>query len=180
MAIKIIAEAKGKTSASITIRRPKWSDVYKNYPKINGGTNNENDLPALFVFKSIFGDNYDKDIFSNACATRISIALLKSGISVRHDYTIKVGDLKGKGIITSAAKLNKWLTTQFGKADIIISPKSFNELSIGIGNKKGIYSLLSNNYKWASGHATLWYNGNAIGKHDYYEHAKEIHFWELK
>ena len=65
-------------------------------------------------------------------------------------------------------------------ADDLSPSECFNDVYLKLKEKKGIYILESNNYRWASGHATLWYNGNAIGKHNYWDHAKSIHFWELK
>lgn len=181
--VNIIVEIESFKSTSLQINRPKWIDVYKHYPKINAGSLNENDEPAVSIFKKNFGENYDRQVFTNACATRVSIALLGANIKVKGDFVIQKGEYKGKGIITSAIKLLEWLSSDsvFGKADIVInSPSSFNDVYSKLKEKKGIYILESNNYRWASGHATLWYNGNAIGKHNYWKHAKSIHFWELK
>lgn len=179
----LIAKAKEQVSKPLGISRPRWSDVYKYYPKIKEGTASENDKPAVEVFSELFGEDYNKKLFSNACATRLSIALIGAGMNVKTEFIITHGSLKGKGITTSAKNILTWISSSniFGKADIIITNLvSFNSISSKIGTKKGIYIIESNNYKWASGHVTLWYNGHAIGYHDYWEHAKEVHFWELK
>ena len=57
--VDIIVEVEGFKSTLLKINRPKWIDVYKHYPKINAGTLNENDEPAVSVFKRIFGEDYD-------------------------------------------------------------------------------------------------------------------------
>lgn len=179
----LVAKAEGQESKPLGISRPKWDDVYKHYPKTNAGTASENDKPAVELFSELFGKDYDRSLFSNACATRLSIALIGAGMSVKTEFVIAYGSLKGKGITTSAKNILTWLSSSsvFGEADIIIKkPASFNVISSKIGEKKGIYIIDSNNYKWASGHVTLWYDGHAIGHHDYWEHAKEVHFWELK
>lgn len=54
--IDIIVEVESFKSTSLQINRPKWTDVYKNYPKINAGTLNENDEPAVAVFRKLFGE----------------------------------------------------------------------------------------------------------------------------
>lgn len=179
--LKAIA-IKDNVNSFVSHGRPSWAAVYEGYPKINAGTPSENDQPAYEVFESIFGEGYDNSLFSNACATRVSIALNHAKVPVKADFKIQIGNYKGKGIITSAAKLKNWLSLPevLGKADIIIkNPQSFDELSSVLGAKKGLYILESDNYNWATGHATLWYDGHALGNHDYYSHAKEIHFWEL-
>jgi hypothetical protein len=169
-------------------KRPRWKDVYDGYPLINRGASNENDLPAELVFKSILEDNSaNRAMFnnfsSNAGATRLSIALIRAGMTLRKDFNVQVGDLKGKGFIASAINLIKWLSEpeQFGAADIIIkNTVSLADVRSRIGNKRGIYAFESNDYKRASGLTTLWYNGDAIGGNNCYDLAKEIHFWELK
>ena len=169
-------------------KRPRWKDVYDGYPLVNRGTSNENDLPAEQVFKSILEDNSENrsmfnNFSSNAGTTRLSIALIRAGMTLRKDFRVQIGDLKGKGFISSAINLIKWLSEpeQFGAADIIIkNPSSLADVRSKIGNKRGIYAFESNDYKRASGLTTLWYNGDAIGGNNCYDLAKEIHFWELK
>ena len=36
--VDIIVEVESFKSTSLQINRPKWTDVYKHYPKINAGT----------------------------------------------------------------------------------------------------------------------------------------------
>lgn len=173
---------KDNVTSFVSHGRPGWKEVYAGYPKVNEGTMHENDLPANDVFLSVLGEDYDRSVFSNACATRISIALNHSGLNVKKDFMIGQGPLMGKGMIASALNLKNWLSSSqvLGEPDVVIKkPQSLEELRSAIGTKKGIYVLESDDYNWASGHATLWYDGHAIGNHDYYSHAKEIYFWEL-
>lgn len=175
--------ANGDVTSFVSHSRPLWADVYDGYPKVNAGTRYENDQPAGEVFESILGENYNQEIFTNACATRVSIALNHAKVTVRQDFRISHGPYKGGGIIASATNLKKWLSSSniFGEADVIIrNPQSFNELATAIGTKRGIYVMESNDFNWATGHATLWYDGHALGHHDYYSHGKEICFWELR
>lgn len=177
----VIARA-GNIQRTLTVKRPKWSDVYAGYPKNAMGTD---DLPAPEVFRSIFGTDYDKNTFGNACATRLSLGLLNGGINFGRskEYNIQMGQLKGKGVLTSAVNMINWLKKNFGKPDVVIeNPKQLNDIALKIGDRKGIYAMLPRDSKdfGASGHVTLWHKGDAIGKHNYFESAKVIYFWELK
>lgn len=70
--------------------RPKWELVYEDYPKNAAGTD---DKDADIVFKEILGDNYDKNTFSNACATRVSLGLLNGGVSVKKRLSCSKGEI---------------------------------------------------------------------------------------
>lgn len=182
MSGQITVSVKNRTN-KIKVKRPPWDKVYEGYPKRQDSESitNENDELAEVVFSSIFGNEYDKDMFVNACATRLSLSLLNGGMNVEKDFSIKQGEYKEKGIITSAAKMINWLKKQFGEPDVLINnPTSLKEIRDAIGDRKGIYGIIAKDPNWASGHVTLWYKNNAIGGNDYYEYAKEVYFWELK
>ena len=167
------------------IQRPSFKKLLKGYPKYKEYGGGYDDMSTEDIFKMVLGDNYDKSMFTNACATRVSIALNKAGIDVRKDFIIQVGDLKGKGFIASALSLRKWLTSQFGTADEIIkNPKNFNQVSKEIDGRQGIYIMHPKAEAFSnssiSGHATLWVGGainNAIGNHNHINQAKSIYFW---
>ena len=56
--------------------------------------------------------------YVNTCATRMSLALIKSGVSFNGRLTIKSGDWKGKKIETGA----KLLADQLSRADVFGRP----------------------------------------------------------
>lgn len=182
MAIKIIAEAKGKTSASITIRRPKWSDVYKNYPKKSP----TEDMPANEVFTLLFGKNYSKD-YTNACAARLSIALIRSNFPItfnKRKINGSNGEFKNKRIIIGAHEMRDWLKTAnvWGEPDIkILNPITFDKVLKKLNGKTGVYIMVPSSPIdfGATGHVTLW-TGNRVIGHDYAnKYAYQILFWEL-
>lgn len=75
------------------------------------------------------------------------------------------------------------LKSYFGTPDVTVeNPKEFVDVSVKLGNKKGIYAMLPANSAafGASGHVTLWHNKNAIGGNHYIGAAKTVYFWELK
>lgn len=60
--VDIIVEVESFKSTSLQINRPKWTDVYKHYPKINAGTLNEMMNPLL-VFSKNFLVKITIDVF---------------------------------------------------------------------------------------------------------------------
>ena len=120
--------------------RPKWKLVFEGYPKNNAGTD---DKDTDSVFKEILGDKYDKKMFSNACATRVSLGLLNSGVDVKKDFLIQLGRFKGKGFIASAINLKKWLnlSSVWGNPDeSFVGPADITDVKSKIGNRNGVYN----------------------------------------
>jgi Type VI secretion system (T6SS), amidase effector protein 4 len=172
----------GTASCTIVANRPKWSDVLRGYPR--SGTD---DLPAEQVFQAILAtQDYDPAVFSNACATRVSLGLLEGGMSVRAAFRITNRSHKfaGKGFQSSAAGLQRWLSgpSVFGKADIEIKgPTDIATVRSRIGSKNGIYIILGGFGGGITGHATLWIGSqnDAVGGHNYADYGGDVYFWEL-
>lgn len=167
---------------AIDTTRPKWSKVYAGYPKNAAGTD---DLPAVAVFKSILGDNYDRKIFTNACATRVSLGLLNAGVTLRVEFKIQKGEFEGKGFIASAKNLKTYLERSdvLGKVDEKIEGISdITKVKRIIGKRNGIYIILGGFGQGITGHATLWIGAkqDVIGGHNYASYGGTIYFWELK
>lgn len=162
--------------------RPAWKDVYEGYPKNAAGND---DLPAEQVFTSILGANYDRDVFSNACATRVSLGLLNGGMKVKREFNILVGKFKGKSFIASAVNLKNWLSlpSVWGTADeVISSPRTLAAVAATINGRNGVYTIIGGFAGGVTGHATLWVGAtnDVIGGHNYIGGAGTVHFWELK
>ncbi|WP_430613172.1 T6SS effector amidase Tae4 family protein [Flavobacterium sp. JP2137] len=169
------------TTTSQNKKRPSWSKVFEGYPKDESGTD---DRSAEAVFTSILGDNYDRNTFTNACATRVSLGLLNGGMTVKKDFIVQKGKFKGKGFIASAVNLKNWLSRSevWGDADEEIKgPSDVMDVKKTIGEKNGIYIILGGFSSGISGHATLWIGGekNAFGGHNYISYGGTIYFWEL-
>lgn len=178
---KVTATAK-KQKASIRVNRPAWSKVYEGYPKRGA----YGELKAEEVFTSIFGPDYDRKNLGNACATRVSLALLNAGVNIdKKEYVIRIGKFKDKVIIVSAVNMVAWLKRKFGEPDVTIKePQSLSVIQAQIGNRKGIYAMLPKSSKQfeATGHVTLWVGHTVMGGdgHSYYTQARVVYFWELK
>jgi len=179
MSAKITAYA-GNICATVDARRPRWEDVYAGYPLVHKGTVNEMDMPADTVFKSVFGEKYDTIKFQNACATRVSIALIKAKMELKRDFIVQTKEYYGKGFITSVKGLQEWLTDVWGIADKIIDDKSsLEDVAKIINGRSGVYIILNGSAQ--KNHATLWVgaNNNVIGGNHYIGAGCIVYFWEL-
>lgn len=162
-------------------KRPAWKDVYEGYPKNAAGND---DLPAPDVFTSIFGPDYDSNVFTNACATRVSLGLINGGMSLKKEFLISQGTFKGKYFIASAINLKNWLSLSsvWGTADEIIEkPTDLSAVAATVNGRNGVY-IMAGGFSGATGHATLWIgaNNDVVGGHNYVGIGGDVYFWELK
>ncbi len=166
--------------SSIKKKRPKWVDVYEGYPK----NASDNDLPAPEVFTSILGTNYDKKIFSNACATRVSLGLINGGMNIKREFKIQKGIFKGEFFIASAINLKNWLAQKsiWDKADeIITGPTDLSSVQSRLAGRNGVYIIIGGFSDGVTGHASLWVDSkkDIISTHNYIDYGGDIYFWEL-
>lgn len=172
----------GSLRTEIIARRPPWNKVYEGYPKNKNDPLQDESADA--IFPAILGEQYDKNIFSNACATRVSLGLLNAGMNVKPAFKIinKSHPYFGKGFQSSAKGLQVWLTQIWGKADIVIKgPTTIATVNQAINGRNGIYIILGGFAGGVTGHSTLWIGeqGRTIG-HDYIDYGGDVYFWELK
>ncbi|RQO35257.1 hypothetical protein DBR39_20080 [Chryseobacterium sp. KBW03] len=185
---------------------PSWQNYYDAFPKDVNGKGLSG--PAIYEIvkgtpkalrDGVLNDsnpNNDND-YDNACALRVSIALNYSGVKIPNipNHTFKGGD--GKYYFLSAKKLNAWMRKTFG-TNPATSTTPYNSNHIHItGNQagvngvnlpvilkdiKGIYSLVSSNSAWASGHGDILQpNGTCInGCHFYDAPIDYIDVWILQ
>lgn len=176
--------ASGNSGRTSTLhKRPKWRDVYAEYPKIHT-TNGVVDKPAKDVFTELRGPNYEKDKLTNACATRVSLGLLNGGMNVPKEFLITKGKFKGKGFIASALNLKNWLsrTSVWDTADEVIEgPTDLSSVQAQINGRNGVYIIIGGFSGGITGHATLWVgsNNNVIGNSNYIQNGGTVYFWEL-
>lgn len=158
---------------------PSWQNYYNAFPKDSNG----NGIPGPDIYNLVGGvpkgmrdgvlsdsnPNNDRD-YDNACALRVSRALNYSGVIIPNlpNQTFKGAD--GKYYFLSAKKLNAWMRKTFGTnpatPNTPFNPKHIHitgaqagvhgvNLPNLLGGKKGIYSLVSSNSNWASGHGDI-------------------------
>jgi len=126
------------------------------------------------VFGHVGGDVWQArldypSLTTNTCALKVSIALNGAGIIIPQITTASgnPGTLKGadgKYYFLNAKSLNAWMRKTFGTsptnsnhfhytaADGGANGENFPSLLSG---KKGIYSMISNDPSWSSGHADI-------------------------
>ncbi|RYG21140.1 MAG: hypothetical protein EOO07_03360 [Chitinophagaceae bacterium] len=117
--------------------------------------------------------------YANTCATRMSLALIKSGVKFTGRLRIKVGAHKEKKIETGAKLLadQLLLATVFGKPEIFTDP---SKAPASIGNKKGVIFFWKIT-GYDGGHIDLIETSNKLqvcNSHCYFN-CKEVWFWEL-
>ncbi|MBL1255197.1 hypothetical protein JK365_22400 [Salmonella enterica subsp. enterica serovar Ceyco] len=142
----------------------------------------------ILFFTSVFGPDYDKDTYFNACGTRLSLALLAGGVKQVGSRGIKITNKEntfyGKQIEPGAGRLKDTLEKKWGKADIVVKyPTELSDVSAKLDEKKGVYIMIPKSVRdfGATGHATLW-TGNRVMSDHYYisDMTAEVYFWELK
>jgi hypothetical protein len=189
---EITAECSG-VEVSIHPGRPKWEDVYGGYPHFNGV-----DKPMDDVFRYILGSNYDRKMFSNGGAARVSIGLTEAGMDVKKDFLVQDGsefkkkliqkskdnEKKRIGFIASAKNLHEWLSSVWGKADVEMKCETDDAEAVkdAIDCRSGVYIILGYFDSGASGATTLWVGSknDALGGLNYVRKGRTVYFWELK
>lgn len=115
----------------------------------------------------------------NTCATRVSLALLKTGISFAGRLPVKAGPYKGKKVETGA----KLLADQLMRPDVFGRPELFkpSEFLSKVGSRKGVV-LFWKITGYGGGHIDLIdiQSKVAVCNSACYFQSKEIWFWELK
>ncbi|MDO4726377.1 MAG: T6SS effector amidase Tae4 family protein [Porphyromonadaceae bacterium] len=156
-------------------RKPTGKSLSDNYP-LEDSFNNKD------IFEYIFYKN--KRDWIHTCATRVSIAFVRSGVTISGGYKVnKESDFykelkteKEIKVIVGVREMQQWLKNKYGNP-IEIYPQKGNKLVTikdvqkKINNKKGV--LLMKKF-----HVTLW-TGKQCIRRDYYE-KERVYFWEFK
>lgn len=152
---------------------PTWNNFNNSFPRVTGS-----ELVELVGGAIKTAYNQYPELSRGYCALKVSRALNYSGIVIPNIIstsgnpgTIQGGD--GKYYFLNAKALNKWLKITFGTNPASLSSHfnnnhyhfnseqggpngvNFENLITNIVGLKGIYSMVSTNSNWASGHADL-------------------------
>lgn len=156
---------------------PTWTNFDANYPRTNGSQ----------LVPLIGGDvkaAYDKypELSRGYCALKLSRALNYSGVNIPKITTTAgnpgtVAGADGKYYFLNAKALNKWMRETFGTnpattgTPLNSNHHHFNGTEGGTNGEnfptlvdglKGIFSMVSTNSEWASGHADLIEDGECV------------------
>jgi hypothetical protein len=151
---------------------PSWSNFETAFPK---RTDPLYDTP-MKMYHSIGGAVLTRvggtGIGVNTCAVRVSKALNYSGVIIPNIANITFQGSDGKYYFLGAQNLNRWMRKTFGCANPNVAVGEylnnnslhFDKNEIGtyganlttlLSGIRGIYSMVSNNPDWATGHADL-------------------------
>lgn len=117
--------------------------------------------------------------YTNTCAIRVSLALVKCGIPLRGGLAIQKGPHRGMRIEPGQARLAKMLAepAYFGKAE------SFrrDDVIAGIGNRKGVVAFwnIPGYMNGRGGHIDIIDGAGAVCGSDCYWEASEMWFWPI-
>jgi hypothetical protein len=117
--------------------------------------------------------------YANTCATRMSLALIKSGVPFAGRLKIKAGAHLGKKVEPGA----KLLADQLARKDIFGRPLLFSDASkaaAALQNKKGV-AFFWKITGYAGGHIDVFdaSNGTQVCNSHCYFGCKEVWFWSL-
>jgi hypothetical protein len=115
--------------------------------------------------------------YENTCAVRMSIALIKAGVSINGRLPINTGAYKGRKIETGAKLLADELMRTIGKP-LVFKPA---DAATKINGRKGII-FFNKIPGYGGGHIDLVepVNGMYLCNSSCFFYAEEVWFWELK
>jgi hypothetical protein len=172
----------GNQSARIKVNRPKFVDVWSQYPV---------HMDAPSVYKLVGGNAYElfktnPTGYANACALRLSRSFNYGGVTITKGatgYKVKGGD--DKNYLLRVKDMISFVKANFGSPDVTAKPNG-KDVSANFKGKNGILIFAVSGWGDASGHVTLW-NGSDCGDHCYFTHPNQpkaqttdVFFWELK
>lgn len=163
---------------------PSWASFSAAFPKDSNPLYN---TPQK-MYSSLGGDiaNYYVDETTNTCAIRLSKALNYSGVIIPHINGKTFIGADNKYYFKAAYELNIWMRKTFGTndgdpttpynanhtlytaTDAGINGRNLPGLLFG---KKGIYSIYSSNFVWASGHADMLNPNSTCGNNCHFADA---------
>lgn len=160
--------------------KPRYDVLKKHYYSSTKGAANYVD--GIDLYKEMGIDQValmeSNPAYYNTCAARVSLALIKSGVSFTGRMKIKEGEFKGK-LIEPGAKL---LADQLMKADVFGRPKMLTPTSAikYLVGKKGVIFFWKM-VGYGGGHIDLieLEHTLAICQSQCYMDSKEIWFWDL-
>jgi hypothetical protein len=173
---------------------PSWDDFNAAFPK---DKDPRYDTPKK-MFDSIGGDvaTFYTSPKTNTCAIRLSKALNYSGVVIPNipGQTFKGAD--NKYYFKAAYEINLWMRKTFGTNPATATTPlnnnhfSYSQTDAGVKGvnlprlligKKGIYSIYSSDFGWASGHADLLYPNSTCGNKCHFADApiERLDIWIL-
>jgi hypothetical protein len=151
---KIINESLLLESTADSLNRGQLESTYTTY----------NNLGSDGTFNEIFKNEREQGLppfneFVNGCATKVSLAIVAAGGTLKPTFRVTNGLFKGKYVNTSAIGLKNELVKKWGRPDVKIDKvTSLEEIQQKIGpGRSGVFICAPCGFgSGASGHATIW------------------------
>ena len=150
------------------------------------------DLDGSTFFSKVIPKIYQEDPpkFVNACASRLSLALNKAGVTdlnpvafnTLYDYTHNEGKgagntySKGTPLITSALQMKNFLTKKYGNGEDFENDGTITDKLKG---RKGMFVITEVPGWRASGHADIHDGKGNCGNYCHFGEGGKLRFWEL-
>lgn len=155
--------------------KPSYNTLYMNYPR--------SELQADLFATLGWGDLIGKAAYSNTCATRMSVALVRSGVILPGArFTAKAGVIKGKAIEPGQGKLSVILKRLWGEPEVYRDEEAARA---GIAGRGGVVSFfrIHRGGPLDGGHIDIVMPGRQAFQdcaRSCFFGAAEIWFWPLK
>nr|WP_279609311.1 T6SS effector amidase Tae4 family protein [Burkholderia anthina] len=118
--------------------------------------------------------------YANTCAIRVSLALVRSGMTLRGGLVIQKGLHRGRRIEAGQARLARMLAepAYFGKAEVFRR----DDAAAGIAGRKGVAAFrnIPGYMNGRGGHIDLIDCARALCSSDCYWTASTVWFWPLR
>ncbi|WP_175836954.1 T6SS effector amidase Tae4 family protein [Burkholderia anthina] len=118
--------------------------------------------------------------YANTCAIRVSLALVRSGMTLRGGLVIQKGPHRGRRIEAGQARLARMLAepAYFGKAEVF----QRDDAAAGIAGRKGVAAFwnIPGYMNGRGGHIDLIDGARALCSSDCYWTASTVWFWPLR
>lgn len=139
-----------------------FQELWNNYPT-------GEDYPYDELYDSLgWSDLKNNPLYRNTCAVRMSLCLIKSGVTIPGRFQIKAGPYKGKRIEPGQAKLSNLLTAP----NLLGAPQKFKfvDREKFLRDKQGIVSFMR---------IPTYVVDGALGGHiDLVKHGRYLFFWD--
>lgn len=158
-------------------QRPKFRPLQMHFTTVNVPISKVGDIVGGKVKENIdIAITNPKQGFENACAIRLSWALLHSGVVIANQpgKWATVSGKDKKQYIYRVEDLKRFLIETFGKPDKVIKQPEPAQLA----NQTGIL-VFTKAFGNATGHATLW-DGRECSDKCYFDGAVKAELWGLK
>lgn len=159
----------------------RFADLRNNYPVPDPEKSDEENRRAFYnTLGGQWPSLVNADHFKNTCATRLSVALKKSGASISDTYKEAI-EGNGSPLIIKVKTMSEYLKATVGSSSWGISKNPGT--TIGAGDVPGVTGILVYHVAWsnATGHFDLWTGSRFLGSGNFADikDGFALELWEI-